>query len=408
MVLVVWALALSGAEGATRYVRAEATGAGTGADWNNAYTSIPATLSRGDTFYVADGDYTESAWQFDDALSGTTVTTIKKATVADHGTGTGWLDSYGDGQAVLLQVRFTTGYWTFDGNSKGSYGFSVRPTSQARGVWVEGTSRNVIVRNVSVDCNGADATTRCLQVSSGAQQVLVQNCELFASENDTISMGNVTECTFDDVYMHSRRTGAGIHGDAMEIWGGTSNTVKNCRFAWNGQQIFFGGGKTHGVWHIYNNRFYGGPSAGKGIHPHSTNPTVGPIYVYNNTFNDLNIGMDLDSNTTGDVKNNIFLNIGSNVQFGSTSHDYNYFETGLSTGGEANAQSGGDPFVDEPANNYRLASPTAPGAVLPEPYNADPDDVRRGSDGVWDRGAFESAPAGARPPSAPTGLEVRL
>src|SRR5262245_7797716 len=83
-------------EAATRYVRAGAAGANTGADWTNAYSVLPATLVRGDVYYLADGSY--PGYIFDDASSGTTLITIKKATVNDHGTDTGWLASYGDGQ----------------------------------------------------------------------------------------------------------------------------------------------------------------------------------------------------------------------------------------------------------------------------------------------------------------------
>ena len=36
---------------ANHYIRAGATGLGLGTDWINAYTAIPATLIRGDTYY---------------------------------------------------------------------------------------------------------------------------------------------------------------------------------------------------------------------------------------------------------------------------------------------------------------------------------------------------------------------
>src|SRR5262245_4189942 len=78
------------AAAATRFVRAGASGAANGSDWTNAYPSLPATLTRGDTYYVAAGTY--SGYRFSTPASGTTLITIKKATVADHGTNTGWSD----------------------------------------------------------------------------------------------------------------------------------------------------------------------------------------------------------------------------------------------------------------------------------------------------------------------------
>src|SRR5690606_21620262 len=81
-------------------VRAGATGADDGSNWNNAYPDLPTTLERGSTYYIADGSY--DGYTFNDVVSGTTLITIKKATVSDHGgIETGWSDAYGDGQAIF-------------------------------------------------------------------------------------------------------------------------------------------------------------------------------------------------------------------------------------------------------------------------------------------------------------------
>src|SRR5688572_24108169 len=108
---------------ANKCVRSDAVGTGTGDDWTNAYTALPANLTRGDTYYIADGTY--AAYTFDDANSGTTRIVVKKATESDHGPSTGWLSAYGDGQAVWGSIVFggasanTGGYITFDGATGG-------------------------------------------------------------------------------------------------------------------------------------------------------------------------------------------------------------------------------------------------------------------------------------------------
>lgn len=101
------------------YVRAGAGGTASGADWTNAYTTLPATLTRGATYYVATGSYTR--YTADDADSGTDVITIQAPTVAAHGTATGWSNAY-QGQAVFACalacstiIQFTTDYWVFNG-----------------------------------------------------------------------------------------------------------------------------------------------------------------------------------------------------------------------------------------------------------------------------------------------------
>ena len=100
-------------------------GSGDGSAWNNAFPTLPATLIRGDTYYIGDGNYV--GYVFDDADSGTDVITIKKATAADHGTETGWNAAYGDGQALFrytavdsaakkATLNMKANYITIDGN----------------------------------------------------------------------------------------------------------------------------------------------------------------------------------------------------------------------------------------------------------------------------------------------------
>src|SRR5437867_1108346 len=104
--------------GAKRHVRAGASGNGSGSDWTNAYTNLPATLIRGDTYYVAAGSYGNH--NFNDTETGTTVITIKAVTIAEHGTDVGWSNGY-VGQATFVAPagqgvwNFQKGYYTLDG-----------------------------------------------------------------------------------------------------------------------------------------------------------------------------------------------------------------------------------------------------------------------------------------------------
>jgi len=117
-------------------VRAHGGNNGDGTTWSAAgapggagcYTELPAALTRGDTYYIADGaDYAN--YKFDDAVDGTKWIYIKKAIESDHGTDTGWDSSYGDGQAVWIAAvsgydddacwHVTTEYYEFDGQVGG-------------------------------------------------------------------------------------------------------------------------------------------------------------------------------------------------------------------------------------------------------------------------------------------------
>lgn len=134
-------LAWGNAQAADHYVRADATGNNDGSDWTNAYTDLPASLTRGDTYYIADGTY--GSYVFDDPLDGEKIITIKKSTVADHGTDTGYSEADHNGQSVFepadsmpsgalffYTLRFDTSYYTLDGVTDGlgnqdNYGFKV-------------------------------------------------------------------------------------------------------------------------------------------------------------------------------------------------------------------------------------------------------------------------------------------
>src|SRR3989338_689517 len=129
LVLIILFPISSIASAANFYVRAGAIGSGNGSDWTNAYTSLPAILTRGDTYFIADGSY--ASYTVDDAVSGTDVITIKKATASDHGTETGWDSSYGDGQGAFTSpFNIRTSYITFDGivdsgSDPNTYGFKI-------------------------------------------------------------------------------------------------------------------------------------------------------------------------------------------------------------------------------------------------------------------------------------------
>src|SRR3989304_6190299 len=119
--LLIYFVLSTSAYAASHYIRAGASGANNGSDWTNAWTVLPSTLTRGDTYYIADGSY--GGYVFDDADSGSTWIYIKKATASVHGTETGWDSSYGDGQAVFTaQIEFKTNYLEIDGVTGGGPG----------------------------------------------------------------------------------------------------------------------------------------------------------------------------------------------------------------------------------------------------------------------------------------------
>jgi hypothetical protein len=96
------------------------TGIGSGSDWNNAMATLPASLVRGDTYYVGLGKYGNH--NFNDADSGTAQIQVRATTATDHCTDTGWNASAMVGQAAFscaskcgAILTFSTDYYTFNG-----------------------------------------------------------------------------------------------------------------------------------------------------------------------------------------------------------------------------------------------------------------------------------------------------
>jgi hypothetical protein len=428
------------AQTSTYYVRAGASGARNGSDWTNAFSALPTTLVRGATYYIADGTY--GGHTFDDPVSGTTLITIKKATIADHGTDIGWNSTYGDGYwqltvggdgalpsdgtainggGALINGRFDvrSDYWVIDGNTDviERYGFKVSSTVLSRGQIELGAAdgtriSNATVRDVEMDGNGAAAN---FGMRIRGDSLLVSNVFIHSINEDPISM-RASNTIVEHCRISDRVSGNGSHPDAIAFNGGGSlsqvdnSTIRYCVIDWNGQIIFFDGTASfHGTRYIYGNVLYDSIGiSSKCLQGHSNNlPTT--IFFYNNTCADMATSSitGFGSNTKGSFYNNIFYNVPTPGFPGS--HDYNWFKTGTPVS-ETHAQFGTDPFTDSANHAYTLRTATHAGISLAATYAIDPDGKTRGADGTWDRGALEclSCGSGTTLPVPAPPLNVRI
>lgn len=106
------------------YIRAGATGSGTGASWANAYTGFgtgagqvdPANMVRGVTYWIAAGAY--GGVVFSTPGSGGRIT-LMGATAASHGPAADWDASYA-GEAVFGPSWIKSDGWTFNGQARGA------------------------------------------------------------------------------------------------------------------------------------------------------------------------------------------------------------------------------------------------------------------------------------------------
>lgn len=431
-------------EAANHYVRAGASGSADGDDWTNAYTTLPSNFTRGDTYYIATGTY--AGRTFNTPESGTALTTIKGATVADHGTGTGWSPSMsvstadGGTQATFTSgLTFNTSYWVFDGvvgpvgsRTTTAYGFKINPVNYA--VRVFNLSR--AITNITVS-----------HISSVAPAGNVEKFFL-STDNSTKSVHNVT-------WSHNLLNGwsnaqwATSAGLAMNDWLAEYNIILNgySSAANHGEDI----NNNYGYLDRFTIRYniFEGRSSGTATIVGGLNGPVGTYYIYGNVFKNQvsgdgtivcvhsNARMYIYNNTfanvtgggsgpyiggsasdcilSGDIANNVLYSMSAalgSAASGMTRHYNAYFGT-TNTPSENNIyKASGNPFVDYANGNFGLTPAVATampaGFILGPPYDRDMFGNLRGI-GTWDRGAlkFMSGNLDSTPPIAPVNIRIQ-
>lgn len=428
--------AASGAQAADHFVRAGASGTGT--DWSNAYGSLPATLVRGDTYYVAAGSYPGRT--FGTAASGTTPITIKKATVSDHGTATGWNDAYGTGQAAFTGGWvFTSPYWVLDGQTgggaanawAGNFGFKVTETGDGSAViniGQAGSADNVTIRHVDLQGEGHASTAGGSYSNDGLA--------VYGSANVTLSyfrMAGIGRCPFfvspsnlvvEHGWVQSYFGSTAVHSEVASIWAFSGNvgdvTFRNNLFTdiqSTGGLMWDNSSNPSAKLAVYGNVFYKPPGANwqqanglVGGWTGGHGEQYGNATVVSNTF--INVDQESLSSFPNVYSNNVaYDNLFINSQAPNFSkyaaHDANMFvASGGNPGEPLGAVASSLSLANVAGLDFRLVAATPAGKVMAAPFNADPLGIARGADGTYDRGAFEFGGSAALPP-APVGLTVK-
>jgi hypothetical protein len=423
-------------------------GSGDGSAWDNAWDVLPATLVRGDTYYIGDGSY--AAYTFDDATSGATEITVKKATAADHGTETGWSSAYGDGTAEFVRWVIRTDYWNFNGqygSLDGTFGFRCKQTnSNSNCCAIHAGSDHLSFAmcefkaygyscwdTTSVNYPGHEgepigSSQDCLQAGvsagleattfGGSDSVTFSSCWFHYVNRTCLYLYNTSNYIFDNCWFTEciNMDYYGTHGEAFSI-NQTPNTglniIRNCTFrniegsAWIGFMNSFGD-RTNYNWDIYNNVFYVDPA-------HIDAPAWGPTPSESDFTGTNGIISVLNSSPTNTLTNcNVFGNTFCNMQQTSiVALDYSGADcvscnvrnnlfihptlTGTFSVGDSatsvssnNVSTNDTTYASDYASQvYTLSKATAAGYTLSSPYDLDKTGSARGADGTWDVGAYE-------------------
>jgi hypothetical protein len=390
-----------------------ATGDGSGKDWNNQTAWSSITPSRGNTYYLADGTY--GGKTLNAAPSGSAYITIKKATVGDSAVEgiTGWSSTFGDGQASFSgTIVFNQSYYIFDG-VKGSmtrvmtdYGFTFPNTVRYP------------VRTFNLSTAISDISISHISWTAPSSDV-----EKFfhSTDNSTKSVHRLTisHCLSDGHSNFQWGTSAAL---AMDDWVTEYNIMRRCysSAAVHGEDLNNNYGNIRN-WHIRYNLF---EEQGSGGAPTGVivvlNGAAGPYYVYGNVFQNMRwaeVGIGgIHHNMSGAVYNNTFINCQSVYNYsqwigggrgntltaqnnllvnmradrnGSGTISHNTYANCTSVpSGELNSQILSSSGLIN-TTTFQLVQPTAAGATLSSPYSTDPSGKARGTDGTWDRGAYE-------------------
>jgi hypothetical protein len=300
---------IGSAFGACHVVTAAGSGAHTGADWNNAFTKLPATLVRGDTYYLADGSY--GSYTFNTA--GTTAISILKATGASgtpgpHCTDTGWVQStMGSSSAKFTQWSegaSSGGHYTLTGVFGGFDGTKL-PTNGSFGICVSGSGSctsgstcNLGQLSRYVQLDSVDSGSAYNSVTFSFVELMGTGATSTANTNtpdDLVYYGGSSNLTLDHMYMHDSSCdftfGYGSTNLTVQYsyfyknWGAGGAGACHGQVAWNGNThtgmvwryntfrtiegtavitaAAAGGGTSLSGMQMYGNTFYWGGTADK-------------------------------------------------------------------------------------------------------------------------------------------------
>jgi hypothetical protein len=402
-------------------------GTGNGSDWANAFSDLPENLERGAKYYVASGIYspgTSTVYHvFDDAESNDLYIGIFKATEEDHGTDIGWQDTFGEGAAELGSIHFITGYYEIDGQigtQTQGHGFKINITNcadQQKAIYFPWNSEasHIALKHMDIGLCGSTTFTApqdAIYSVYDVNNIIITNCYIHDVNRTFIMMVSWSDVLLENNYF--TRSGNQQESHSLGIRNAANITIRNNVFE-DAKNSFVNLREISDV-HIYGNIFKRSPTGEGSIYALIDNyDTATNVLIYNNTIYNLqglNVGVRIVGTLQNvQVYNNLWTHSRANqIQLTGT-HDYTALydnwrvdENGdslysldqrmLDEGVEAHLQVlPANPFVAPESGDFRLAFATDPGLPLPYPFNHDPDARVRGADGIWDRGAFEFAPA---------------
>jgi hypothetical protein len=384
-------------------------GAENGSDWNNAFDGFGdvawASLSPGDTLWVAGGTYTQELRPTKSGSPGAPIAFRRARMDSVACTGkAGWSSAFAS--TVLMQRAPITligdcDYITVSGRTTeagGAHGWHINFKGATAGAGVEfinGADADFItVEYMDIEGPGpitysSDGRGLDLTPFSGATDGFFSHLKIFDWESGVYVVG-MNSVVFEHLEMFDIFAANWQAFHPNGIFTSTANNVivryskfhKGPKGKGCGEGIFFEQSGGCSNWQIYGNLFYDIDEGGqKAIEVTSVVPN---LKIWNNTFDNIlaPLYVQAAAGAGTELKNNLFCASGS-PSFGETSNNL--------------AVSSGAVFINRAAKDYRIVSGTGSGLarnagtplVVNGSVNRDMNGNTRGLDGAWDIGALE-------------------
>ena len=407
------------ATGKSFYVRAGAAGSNNGSDWNNAWSDVTqinwGNVSPGASIWIAGGTYGGLLIGASGATNSPIYIARVRSTNSIPASAAGWNSTY-DSKVVLSYYHNYGSYsWiTLDGQVPYN-GILITNTSLA-GVYLMDYAGSSVSYSLTKNCDiGGPCTssttesgeTRCFNCNQTGYGNYFGYCQ-FHNVPTLFSTLNQINFIVEHCKFYSNLTGstATYHPNVWQALGCVNVTMRYCEvYNWQAEGImldFVSSGDPLNVnWYLYGNVWHdsiGGNTGGSARIVESQYNPNGPVYMFNNTFEGMVLGVNLANggswNSANASSNNIYFQTGGNHGFGQGHDDYDLSDASNS---EAHGIGGATStiFVNLAAQNYQIISniaaayPRNKGATLPAQYAFDFNGNLRGADGAWDIGAYE-------------------
>ena len=393
------------AQAADKYVRKGASGTGT--SWADAYgelSSVSWSGMGGSTLWIAAGSYTTGLPSL-----GIAGVTIKRATVASHGTSTGWSNAY-DNQVTVtpnsgtnfLVINSSADNLVLDGAAFSPWKFRIVGVRGFNGMLRNDGADNVVIRGLEFDGMGEST-------SDGGPE---DGLRWMGGNN------NIIEHNF----IHDYRQVGSAHNDGVQAPSCTNITFRYNIFKNNGQQLFLGDWQWNSQYcngiSIHHNVFYNDTNGGSYNSIAFKGTNQGGSYttrVENNVFNlrgggkAFSLSDDSSAGCCNNVANGYFRN---NIIYSSAvghvsyySHSYNIYYN--SSGPSETGSLTSNPLFTDVANNVYTLQAGSPAINSGTDLGYTEDFAGALISPPPDRGAYEfGGIPNQTPPSAPTNLRI--